>query len=94
MQAPTEKLLSASRAIKIGSSSAKINPRNPESFHMAGLPPSSHEIWRAFRVILTKPWRSRLWAFQEVVVAKADLCLEYHQASEIAYKTSIAYILR
>jgi Heterokaryon incompatibility protein (HET) len=82
----TEKLLSVSR-------SARIDPRNPSSFELAGLPPPSHEIWKAFGAIMTRPWWSRLWTLQEVVVAKAEPSAEDHGSSQIAYKAPIAYIL-
>ena len=86
MPALSEKLLSVPR-------DAKIDPRYPGSFELAGLPPPSHQIWRAVAAIMTNSWWSRLWTLQEVVVAKADPSLEYREASEIAYKPPNAYIL-
>lgn len=86
MPALTEKLLSVSP-------DARIDPRNPGSFELAGLPTPSHEIWRAFGAIMTRQWWSRLWTLQEVVVAKADPSTEDREASEIAPNAPIAYIL-
>jgi hypothetical protein len=61
----TEKLLAVEESIE-------LDPRRSLSFEKAGLPSTTHEVWNAFGTILTRPWWTRLWTLQEVVVAKAD----------------------
>jgi len=41
-----------------------------ERLDFYGLAPISARIWRAFRVLLSRPWFSRLWVMQEVFLAK------------------------
>lgn len=50
----------------------KLNATDPSSFETVGIPAPSHEVWRALSKIITRPWWSRLWTLQEVVVAPSD----------------------
>lgn len=50
----------------------KLDPDDPSSFEAFGIPSPSQEVWRALSMIITRPWWSRLWTLQEVVVAPSD----------------------
>lgn len=47
-----------------------LNPADAASFEAAGLPLPTDEVWRALGTLLARPWFSRIWTLQEVVVAK------------------------
>ncbi|KAG6362278.1 hypothetical protein INS49_010508 [Diaporthe citri] len=47
----------------------KLDPTNPDSFEVIGIPAPSQEVWRPLSTIIARPWWSRLWTLQEVVVA-------------------------
>lgn len=49
-----------------------LDPADPNSFEAAGIPAPSQEVWRAISTIITRPWWSRLWTLQEVVVAPSE----------------------
>lgn len=50
----------------------KLDVADPNSFEAVGIPSPSQEFWRALSTIITRPWWSRLWTLQEVVVAPSD----------------------
>lgn len=50
----------------------KLDVADPNSFETVGIASPSHEFWRALSTIITRPWWSRLWTLQEVVVAPSD----------------------
>lgn len=50
----------------------RLDPADPNSFEAVGLLGPSQEVWRAISMIVTRPWWSRLWTLQEVVVAPSD----------------------
>lgn len=50
----------------------RLDPADPNSFEVVGLPAPSQEVWQAISMIVTRPWWSRLWTLQEVVVAPSD----------------------
>lgn len=52
--------------------SHKLERTDPDSFEAVGIPAPTQEVWRALSTIATRPWWSRLWTLQEVVVAPND----------------------
>lgn len=50
----------------------KLDVADPDSFETVGIASPSQELWRALSTIITRPWWSRLWTLQEVVVAPSD----------------------
>lgn len=60
------------RDLRALSEGHKLNATDPSSFEKVGIPSPSEEIWRALSTIITRPWWSRLWTLQEVVVAPSD----------------------
>lgn len=50
----------------------KLDPTDTDGYEAVGIPGPSQEVWRALSTIATRPWWSRLWTLQEVVVAPND----------------------
>ncbi|KAL1851752.1 hypothetical protein Daus18300_012437 [Diaporthe australafricana] len=50
----------------------ELDPAEPGSFESVGLQGPSREVWGALSGLITRPWWSRLWTLQEVVVAPSD----------------------
>jgi hypothetical protein len=53
-----------------------LNPVIPDTFHAIGLPEPSNIIWGAIRDLFCRPWWSRLWTLQEVVMARVGSGVE------------------
>ncbi|KAE9362599.1 HET-domain-containing protein, partial [Stipitochalara longipes BDJ] len=48
-----------------------VKPRTPNALAgRARLPPSTSDIWHAFKSFLERPWFTRVWIIQEVIAAK------------------------
>lgn len=68
----------------------RLDPLNAASFEVVGLPLPTQEVWRALGTILTRPWWSRIWTLQELVVPRDDLSTE---KADHEYKSPNAYVL-
>jgi hypothetical protein len=52
------------------------------AYHPIQYPATDAPVWSAVRSILQRPWFSRVWTFQEIVLAKkAVLCCGAHTLS-------------
>jgi Heterokaryon incompatibility protein (HET) len=66
---------------------------------MGRLPPKHHNQWEAFRLLLRRPWFSRIWIVQEVAVASAieihcgDARLDLNElANAVWFSASSGYV--
>lgn len=63
---------------------------NETTHSSRNLPPITDPHWRFFQVLLSSPWFTRLWVFQEVVLSKQDAIILCGQRGCSWYKFSTA----
>lgn len=66
-----------------------LDPMTEETFQAIGLPEPSDEIWEGLKDLFHRPWWSRLWTLQEVVMSNTDEGSEPHNKNDFLPRVKI-----